>query len=51
MEARFTSNVDCRNIGKAVLAALAKVSKGMEKLHWIDLALDVRTGYTAEGAA
>jgi hypothetical protein len=27
-------NVNCANLGKVLLAALAKVSKGMEKLHW-----------------
>jgi hypothetical protein len=33
-EARCTLNVNCANLGKVLLAALAKVSKGMEKLHW-----------------
>ena len=32
-EARLTAKVDCRNLGKALLAALAKMSKGIEKLH------------------
>ena len=32
-EARFTSNVSCQNLGNTLLAALAKVSKGIGKLH------------------
>lgn len=45
-EARYTPNVDCRNLAKELLAALAKVSKRMEKLH-LKILLDVWTGYTA----
>jgi hypothetical protein len=32
-EARFTTKVNCHNLGKVLLAGLSKVSKGMEKLH------------------
>jgi len=33
-EVRFTSNVNCGDLGKALLAALVKLSKRMQKLYW-----------------
>jgi hypothetical protein len=33
-EAKVMANVNCRNVGRALIEVLEKVSKGLERLHW-----------------
>jgi Ras family len=33
-EARLTASMNCQNLGRAFVAALVKLSAGLEKMHW-----------------
>jgi len=43
-ETKLETNVNCQNLGKALLDVLEKVSKGFERLHWMILVVSL-TGF------